>query len=294
MFEGLRFKHWKTNVGDDGIVVLTFDREGASANALSREVLDELDTIVERLAIENPRGVVIHSAKPSGFAVGADIREFVEYAHTGTVLANIENGQRIFESLARLPCPTVAAIHGACMGGGTELALACRQRIAVDDDATKIGLPEVMLGIHPGWGGTARLPRLIGAPDALQLMLTGKAVGAEQAKSLGIVDKLASPELLVETAKDVIRHPSKRPFMQGLKGWATNIWPVRQILAPIVRKQAAAKARPDQYPAPFALIEVWRRGGSSVTQRLKLEARAVAKLATTPTARNLIRVFFLQ
>ena len=294
MFEGLRFKHWKTNVGDDGIVVLTFDREGSSANALSREVLDELDTIVERLAIENPRGVVIHSAKPSGFAVGADIREFVEYAQTGTVLANIENGQRVFENLARLPCPTVAAIHGACMGGGTELALACRQRIAVDDDATKIGLPEVMLGIHPGWGGTARLPRLIGAPDALPAMLTGKPFNARRAKAVGLVDRLARADELLAEARHLIKRPHQRPFAQRAKAWATNTLPARAILAPMVRKQTAAKVRKEHYPAPFALIDTWARGGSSIQQRLKLEAKSVAKLAATPTARNLIRIFFLQ
>lgn len=294
MFEGLRFKHWKTNVGDDGIVVLTFDREGASANALSREVLDELDTIVERLAIENPRGVVIHSAKPSGFAVGADIREFVEYAQTGTVLANIENGQRVFENLARLSCPTVAAIHGACMGGGTELALACRQRIAVDDDATKIGLPEVMLGIHPGWGGTARLPRLIGAPDALPAMLTGKPFNARRAKAVGLVDRLARADELLAEARHLIKRPHQRPFAQRAKAWATNTLPARAILAPMVRKQTAAKVRKEHYPAPFALIDTWARGGSSIQQRLKLEAKSVATLATTPTARNLIRIFFLQ
>ncbi|MET0934793.1 MAG: enoyl-CoA hydratase-related protein, partial [Luteibacter sp.] len=263
MFEGLRFKHWKTTVGDDGIVVLTFDREGASANALSREVLDELDTIVERLAIENPRGVVIHSAKPSGFAVGADIREFVEYAKSGTVLENIENGQRVFENLARLPCPTVAAIHGACMGGGTELALACRQRIAVDDDATKIGLPEVMLGIHPGWGGSARLPRLIGAPDALPAMLTGKPFNARRAKAVGLVDRLARPDELLAEARALARRPSQRPFAQRAKGWATNTALARAILAPMVRKQTAAKVRREHYPAPFALIDTWARGGPS-------------------------------
>jgi 3-hydroxyacyl-CoA dehydrogenase/enoyl-CoA hydratase/3-hydroxybutyryl-CoA epimerase len=294
MFEGLRFKHWKTTVGDDGIVVLTFDREGASANALSREVLDELDTIVERLAIENPRGVVIHSAKPSGFAVGADIREFVEYAKSGTVLENIENGQRVFENLARLPCPTVAAIHGACMGGGTELALACRQRIAVDDDATKIGLPEVMLGIHPGWGGSARLPRLIGAPDALPAMLTGKPFNARRARAVGLVDRLARADELLPEARDLAKRPQQRPFAQRAKAWATNTLPARAILAPMVRKQTAAKVRKEHYPAPFALIDTWARGGPSIQQRLKLEAKSVAKLATTPTARNLIRIFFLQ
>ena len=294
MFEGLRFSHWKAESDAEGILVLTFDRAGASVNTFGRAVMDELAQIVERLSFEPPKGVVIRSGKASGFIAGADIHEFETFEEQGGVLASIENGQRVFQSLARLRCPTVAAIHGFCMGGGTEMSLACRYRVASRDPKTKIGLPEVMLGIIPGWGGTARLPRLIGATDALPLMLTGKALSAEAAKSLGLVDVLTSPELLVESAKELIRHRRTRPFVQRAKAWATNIWPVRQILAPIVRKQTAAKARPDQYPAPFALIEVWRRGGSSITQRLKLEARAVAKLAQTPTCRNLIRVYFLQ
>jgi len=294
MFEGLRFSHWQAEIDGGGIVVLTLDRAGASVNALNRAVLDELAQIVERLSFDPPRGVVIRSGKANGFIAGADIHEFELYEKQGGVLASIENGQRVFQNLARLRCATVAAIHGFCMGGGTELSLACRYRIASRDPSTKIGLPEVMLGIHPGWGGSARLPRLIGATDALPIMLTGKSLSAEAARSLGVVDALTSPELLVEGAKELIRHPRQRPFAQRAKAWATNIWPVRQILAPIVRKQTAAKVRPDQYPAPFALIEVWRRGGSSITQRLKLEARSVAKLAQTPTCRNLVRVFFLQ
>lgn len=294
MFEGLRFNHWKTSLDDSGIVTLTLDRANSSVNALSREVLDELGQMVERLSIEKPAGVLIHSAKPGGFAVGADIKEFVEYARQGTVLQNIENGQRVFEALARLPCPTVAAVHGACMGGGTELILACRQRIAADDDKTRIGLPEVMLGIHPGWGGTARLPRLIGAPDALPLMLTGKALSARRAAALGVVDRVAPPGELLAEARALLRRPHVRPVAQRLKAWATNTWPARQILAPMVVKQTAAKVRKEHYPAPFALINVWQRGGSSIQQRLKLEARSVAKLAETSTARNLIRIFLLQ
>ena len=294
MFEGLRFTHWKADTDAEGIVVLTLDRADASVNALNRVVLDELAQIVERLSFEPPKGVVIRSGKPAGFVAGADIKEFETYEKQGGVLASIENGQRVFQNLARLRCPTVAAIHGYCMGGGTELALACRYRVATRDPSTKIGLPEVNLGIHPGWGGTARLPRLIGALEALPIMLTGRAVGAEPAKALGLVDALSSPELLLDSAKELIRHPHARPLTQRATAWATNLWPVRQILAPIMRKQTAAKARPDQYPAPFALIEVWRRGGSSITQRLKLEARSVAKLAQTSTCRNLVRVYFLQ
>ena len=294
MFEGLRFNHWKTDLGADGIVVLTFDRAEASVNSFNRDVLEELEQIAERLAIEPPKGVVIRSGKPDGFVAGADIHEFEQFEKQGRVLTSIENGQRIFQHIARLKCPTVAAIHGFCMGGGTELSLACRYRIASRDPKTKIGLPEVMLGIIPGWGGTARLPRLIGATDALPLMLTGRALSADSAKALGVVDQLTSPELLVAAAKEIIAHPRARPFAQRPKAWATNLWPVRQVLAPIMMKQTAAKVRKEHYPAPFALIEVWRRGGSSITQRLKLEARAVAKLATTPTCHNLVRVFFLQ
>lgn len=294
MFEGLRFNHWKTSEDDKGVVTLTLDRADSSVNAISGAVLDELEKIVERLAIDKPSGVIIHSAKASGFAVGADIKEFVDYAKHNTVLENIEHGQRVYESLARLPCPTVAAVHGACMGGGTELILACRHRIAADDDKTRIALPEVMLGIHPGWGGTARLPRLIGATEALPLMLTGKSLSARRALGLGVVDRLASPEELMAEAKLLLRHAPARPLSRRAKAWASNTWLARQIVAPMVVKQTAAKVRKQHYPAPFAMIDVWKRGGSDIRQRLKLEARSVAKLANTATAQNLIRIFFLQ
>ncbi len=294
MFEGLRFKHWTTRVEEDSVVVLTLDRAQSSVNAISRAVLDELEQILERLAIEKPAGVIVHSGKASGFAVGADIKEFVGYAANGSVRENIEHGQRVFQTLASLPCPTVAAIHGACMGGGMELALACRQRIAADDERTRIGLPEVMLGIHPGWGGTARLPRLIGASDALPIMLTGRPLSARRALALGVIDRIAPADDLLEQARTLLKRPHARPLARRAKAWATNLWPVRQILAPIVVKQTAAKVRKEHYPAPFALINVWKQGGESIRQRLQLEAKSVEKLAATTTAQNLIRVFFLQ
>ncbi len=294
MFEGLRFNHWKTSLDDAGIATLALDRAGSSVNAISRAMLDELAQIVERLAIEQPAGVIIHSAKPAGFAVGADIKEFVSYAAHGSVRENIEHGQHVFEQFARLPCPTVAAVHGACMGGGTELILACRQRIAADEESTRIALPEVMLGIHPGWGGTARLPRLIGATDALPIMLTGRTLSARRALTLGVIDRTAPPAELLAEARALLRRPHARPLSRRAKAWATNLWPVRQVLAPMVVKQTAAKVRQEHYPAPFAMIEVWRRGGSSIHQRLALEARSVARLADTPTAHNLIRIFFLR
>jgi len=293
MFEGLRFNHWRTHE-DDGLVTLTLDRAGSSVNAINRAVLDELDQIVERLAIDMPAGVIIHSGKSAGFAVGADIREFVEYARQDTVRENIEHGQRVYEALARLACPTVAAVHGPCMGGGTELILACRLRVAADEDSTRIALPEVMLGIHPGWGGTARLPRLIGAAEAMPVMLTGKPLSARRALALGVVDHLARPQELLAEARLLLRRAPSRPFARRAKAWASNSWLGRQILAPIMVRQTAAKVRREHYPAPFALIDVWKRGGSDIGQRLKIEADSVARLAQTPTAQNLIRIFFLQ
>jgi 3-hydroxyacyl-CoA dehydrogenase/enoyl-CoA hydratase/3-hydroxybutyryl-CoA epimerase len=293
MFEGLRFNHWQTRE-DDGLVTVTLDRAGSSVNAINRAVLDELEQIVERLAIDMPAGVIIHSGKPTGFAVGADIREFVEYAQQDTVRENIEHGQRVYEALARLACPTVAAVHGACMGGGTELILACRLRVAADDETTRIGLPEVMLGIHPGWGGTARLPRLIGATEAMPVMLTGKPLSARRALALGVVDHLARPQELLAEARMLLRRAPSRPFARRARAWASNSWLGRQILAPIIVKQTAAKVRREHYPAPFALIDVWKRGGSDIGQRLKIEADSVARLAQTSTAQNLIRIFFLQ
>ncbi len=293
MFEGLRFRHWQVQPGTDDIVVLILDRADAPVNAFSREVIDELGEIVERVSFDPPKGIVLASGKKD-FGLGADLDEFAGYARTGKVLDAIENGQRVFENLARLPCPTIAAIHGQCLGGATELALACDQRIASDDPDTKIGLPEVNLGIHPGWGGTARLPRLIGAPEALKLMLTGRSLSARAARSMGLVDATCKRDELIERATSRLRGRRERPFAQRAKAWATNLWPVRQVLAPVMRKQTAAKARPEHYPAPFALIEVWRKGGDSIEERLKLEARSIARLAKTPTCANLMRVFFLQ
>ena len=295
MFEGLRFHNWRSERDADGIVVLTLDRAGSSVNALSRAVLDELQEIVERLSFEPPRG----RRDPLGQGRRLRGRRRPHGIRASTKKAAPCSTHR--ERPARFPAARAPALPDASpRSTATAWAAAPKWRSPAAIASPRAilprasALPEVKLGIHPGWGGTARLPRLIGAPAALELMLTGRAASAENAKAIGLVDALSSPELLVETAKELIRHPRARPIAQRLVAWATNIWPARQILAPILRKQTAAKARPEHYPAPFALIEVWRRGGSSISQRLKLEARSMAKLAQTPTCRNLIRVFFLQ
>lgn len=293
-FDGLRFSHWKTAQREDGVVVLSLDRAEASVNAFSQDVLIELGELIERLALDPPKGVVIASAKPSGFIAGADLKEFQEFDRRGTVNDAIRRGQATFQKLAELPCPTVAAIHGFCMGGGTEISLACRYRVASNDASTRIGLPETKLGIFPGWGGSARLPRLIGAPAAMDLMLTGRAVSASAARAMGLVDKVVDKAVLVDTAAALALRGSKRPLKQRLTGWATNTWPARKLLAPQMAKQVARKARTDQYPAPYALINTWERsGGKGIKGRLDAERRGVVKLAGTSTARNLIRIFFL-
>ncbi|HEX5665182.1 MAG TPA: enoyl-CoA hydratase-related protein, partial [Xanthomonadaceae bacterium] len=291
---GLRFAHWQAQERPDGVIVLSFDRADASVNTFAQDVLIELDGIVERLAVDPPKGLVIRSAKASGFVAGADIREFQAFDAKGTVNDAIFRGQQVFQKIAELPCPTVTAIHGFCMGGGTEIALACRYRVASSDPSTRIGLPEVKLGIYPGWGGSVRLPRLVGAPAAMDVMLTGRTLSASGAKAIGLVDKVVAPAVLVDAAVELALKGTARPFRQRFLGWITNTWPARQLLAPMLVKQVARKARKDHYPAPYALIETWRRSGGGIQSRLAAERKAVVKLAGTPTARNLIRVFFLQ
>ena len=294
MFEGLRPRHCRAELREDGIVVITLDRADRPVNALARAVIDELDQLTERLAIEPPAGVVFISAKPGGFSPGADIGEFRDFFRLGTTADAIDRGHRVFSRIAALRCPTVAAIHGHCFGGGMELALACRYRVAVDAPETRLGLPEVKLGIHPGWGGLARLPHLIGAPEAMKLMLAGSSVSAGRARALGLVDALAGDGDLLERALGVLRSRPTRPLQQRAVAWATNFWPVRQLLAPTIAKTVQRKAKRRHYPAPYAMLDVWRRHGGSVASALRPEARSVVKLAGTPTAHNLVRVYFLQ
>jgi 3-hydroxyacyl-CoA dehydrogenase/enoyl-CoA hydratase/3-hydroxybutyryl-CoA epimerase len=294
MFEGLRFAHWRHERDADGVLTLTLDRAGTSANSLGREVLEELGRALERIAIEPPRGVLIRSGKPAGFVVGADLNEFEAYAARDQVLDAIERGHRVFNALAALRCPTVALIHGHCQGGGVELALACRYRVASNAASTRLGVPEVKLGIQPGWGGTSRLPHLVGAPAAFDLMLTGRSINAEFARKIGLVDRVGDEAQLADLGRQLIARRPTRPLAQRALAWVTNTWIARQILALTMRKQVAAKADPKHYPAPFAMIELWRRLGGSVGAMLRSEPRATAKLAATSTAKNLVRVYFLQ
>ena len=291
-FDGLRFRHWRLESRDDGVLVVAFDRADTSVNTFSQEVLLELGALLERVSIDPPKGLVLRSAK-SAFAAGADLKALQVLDQRGQVGDFIQLGQQVFQRLAELPCPSVAAIHGFCMGGGTEVSLACRYRVAATD--ARIGLPEIKLGIFPGWGGSARLPRLVGAPAAFDMMLTGRTLSASAARGIGLVDQVVDPTQLVEAAVALVKRGVQRPFKQRAMGWVTNTWLARMLMAPMLLKQVARKAPKAHYPAPYALIDAWKRsGGGSVQERIAAEKKAVVKLAGTPTARNLIRVFFLQ
>nr|MBL8456599.1 enoyl-CoA hydratase/isomerase family protein [Zoogloeaceae bacterium] len=176
------YKHLILVRRPDGVVWLQLDKAGATTNTLSREVLGELAAALAALEQAPPRGLVIASAKPAGFIAGADIDEFTRIRSAAEARDLVERGWSLFNWLARLPFPTLALIRGHCMGGGLELALACRYRIVVDEPATRLALPEVMLGIMPAWGGMQRLPALIGPGAALDLMLSGRGVDARRAK----------------------------------------------------------------------------------------------------------------
>ncbi|MES2858492.1 MAG: 3-hydroxyacyl-CoA dehydrogenase NAD-binding domain-containing protein [Pseudomonadota bacterium] len=291
-FDGLRFQHWQLEQRDDGVLVVSFDRADTAVNTFSQDVLLELQSLLERVAMDPPKGLVLRSAK-AAFAAGADLKALQALDARGQVGDFIQLGQQVFQRLAELPCPTVAAIHGFCMGGGTEISLACRYRVAATD--ARIGLPEIKLGIFPGWGGSARLPRLVGAPAAFDMMLTGRTLSAKAARGIGLVDRVVAPASLVDAAVEMLQRPAQRPFKQRALGWASNTWPARQVLAPMLAKQVARKAPKAHYPAPYALIDAWQRsGGGAVQGRIAAEKKAVVRLAATPTARNLMRVFFLQ
>jgi 3-hydroxyacyl-CoA dehydrogenase/enoyl-CoA hydratase/3-hydroxybutyryl-CoA epimerase len=284
---------WRLERDGDDIVWLIADKPGTSTNVLSSAVLRELDALLDRIASTPPRGVVVISAKKSGFVAGADIKEFTGITSPESGYRLIHAGQRVFDRLEALACPTVAAIQGFALGGGLELALACRYRVAVGDERLALGFPEVQLGIHPGFGGTVRSVRLIGVRAAMDMMLTGKAVRGEKILRLGLVDRLVPESELRAAARQMILAPPP-PHRPRFAERALS-WP---LLRPIVQRsliaRVAQKARRDHYPAPYAVIDLWSRYGGRGAVAFEAEARSIAQLFTTETARNLIRVFLLQ
>ena len=289
----LSLRNWDLHTDAHQLAWLVLDQAESSTNVLSSEVLDELDQALDHLEQLRPKGLIIKSAKSNGFCAGADVEEFRLVRDRDQALQHIKKTQRIFDRLEQLRFPSLCLIHGFCLGGGLELALACHHRIAEDSSTTRIGLPEVKLGIHPAYAGSVRLTRLIGAPAAMKLILSGRALSANQAMKTGIVAYSLPLRLIESAAVKLILNPPRRPRARGWKAW-TNSWLIRPYLARIFRYKLNKDIRPDHYPAPFAQINVWARyAGSSKKMKWK-EAESVADLIVSPSAQNLIRLFFLQ
>src|ERR1700722_410429 len=252
---------WKIDRDADGIVWLVLDKPGTSANVLSSEVLIELGAMLAELSANPPRALIVRSAKANGFIAGADIREFTAFKGPEDAFALIRGGQGVLDRLEALPCPSVAAIHGFALGGGLELALACHYRVAVNDESLALGLPEVQLGIHPGFGGTVRAVRTVGVRPAMELMLTGKPVRAEKALRIGLVDRLVSAEGLQSAARALALNPPGRrraPLLERLLSTPA----LRPFVKSALLRQLAARVLREQYPAPYAVVDLWAAYGA--------------------------------
>ena len=292
-----QLKDWKFSIDGEGIAWAIFDREGESANSLGKRPLEELAAIVGKVEADaragTVKGLVLLSGKEKTFIVGADIREFESFTSEASVIENLRPVNAMLDRIERMPVPVVAAIHGVCVGGGLELILACHYRIATRDDTTRVGFPEVKLGIFPGFNGTARSIRQVGPVAAMQNMLTGGMIRANAAKGLGFIDQLVnSPgELRWAARKAVLQNRKSVPA--GVSKALLTKWPVRGLLAKKMREEAGKKARPDHYPAPFRLIDLFEEHGGNLDAMKAAETKAFAPLMVSSTSRNLRRVFRL-
>jgi 3-hydroxyacyl-CoA dehydrogenase/enoyl-CoA hydratase/3-hydroxybutyryl-CoA epimerase len=283
-------RHWRWTTDRDGLAWLTFDKAGESTNTFSREAMEELGRVLAAIRLENPKGLVIRSAKDN-FIAGADVEEFTRFRSPAEALAFTRLGWDVLQALHDLPFPTTAMIHGFCMGGGLELALACRYRVALEDPKTRLAFPEVMLGIMPVWHGAQWLPRLVGPGPALDMMLTGRAIDARRAKRMGLVDEAVPLRILENTARMVTLEARPRkalPLSQRVLFYA------RGFVAAQARKQVRKRARREHYPAPYAIIDLWRKYDGNPFLAANDPLCSIEALFDHPTTKNLIRIFFLQ
>ena len=283
-------KHWRWEKDREGLVWLTFDKQGESANTFSRQALEELRSSLRAVAAANPRGMIICSAK-DGFIAGADVEEFTRFKSPQEAMAFVKLGWDVFQELSELPFPTTAMVNGFCMGGGVELALACRYRVALDDKA-RFALPEVMLGIMPAWHGVQWLPKLVGPAAAFDMLLTGKTVDAKRAKRMGLVDQAVPARILENTARMVTLEAKPRPQLSFLNRMMAG--PLKGFVVSQARKQVAKKARREHYPSPYAILELWRKYDGNPFLASGDPSASVESLFAHPTTANLIRIFFLQ
>ena len=287
------FKHWRLSTDLDGIAWLVLDHADEAVNTLGSPVLAELDGIIEALEADHPTGLVLMSGKPKTFIVGADVREFDATDKVSELEDNVRRVHGLFQRIESLPFPTVVAFEGYCLGGGLELALCFDWRIALNADHTRIGFPEVNLGIYPGFGGSGRSVAAIGALNAMPIMLTGRMLRAGAARGLGLVDQLVSPHGSLKWAARAAVLKKKRHRQPNWIQRLAVLGPVRRFMAGQMRKQTAAKARRDHYPAPFELIDAFESQGHHPQQMIALEAEKVPRLLAGETSTNLRRVFRL-
>jgi 3-hydroxyacyl-CoA dehydrogenase/enoyl-CoA hydratase/3-hydroxybutyryl-CoA epimerase len=282
----------RLHIDAHGIAWITFDDTDSKVNVISSTSMGELDRIADTLWNRHPKGVVLISAKPNIFIAGANIQELAGIRDARHAEELSRAGHHVFNKIEELGVPTVAAIDGACLGGGLELALACRYRVATDNPKTIVGLPETQLGIIPGWGGTQRLPRLVGLKTALDLILPGKTLDAVRANRIGLVDDVVPPVLLRDRAAAVALGritPRRRAF------FISNKWPARNIVAGLARRAVMARTR-GLYAAPLKALDAAVTGLDLNLHHgaLELEARLFSEVAATSQSRNLVRVFFLR
>lgn len=294
---GMTFEVDRSHVG-----WLTLDQDG-SVNILSGEVLRALDGLLAQLESRIANGQIhalgIRSAKAGSFIAGADVREFVRLESASEARTASAAGQRIFRRLQRLRVPTIAVIDGTCLGGGTELVLHCDYRIATDRPATKIGLPEVRLGIIPGFGGTVRLPVVVGLQEALSMILAGQPVSARKARRIGLIDRIVAPARLDRELDEFMTLVLSRRVPEQTRGgsWTTRLLEGtgigRRILFAMARKRIRGETG-DHYPAPLRAIDVIERSyGKNLDEAYANEAEAIGALLTSPGSQNLVRVFLL-
>lgn len=284
--------NWRLARDDDDLAWLCIDCPDASTNTLSAQVITELGTAVDVITQERPSGLVIYSAKANGFVAGADIREFDQLTDADQTTKRITQVHQLLERIENLPFSSVARVHGFCLGGGLELALACRHIIAAED-STRLGFPEVLLGLHPGFGGTVRSIRDCGVLAAMDLMLTGRSLNARRARKAGLIDRAVPVRHLDAAVRKFAlkKQPRRKP---GIAARATNIALARPLIAKILRREVAKRALEQHYPAPYALVNLWREHGGDKAAMYRNEARSIAQLFTTSTSRNLVRIFKLQ
>jgi len=286
------YNHWTIEQDENNIAWLLFDYKDGTTNVLSSPVLHELENILDNIDTSSTKAIVFKSLKKSGFIAGADINEFVGKDYEGA-LKLITLGHTVMNKIASMKCNTISLIHGFSMGGGTELSLACNYIICSDDISTKLALPEVKLGIHPGFGGSYRCIKRVGPLAAFDMMLTGRNINAKRAKRMKLVDEVVAHRQLDRAAKS-FAEKKYRPQKQSIKNTILNNTFVRGLLAQKIAAKVSAKAPKEHYPAPYKLIALWRKYYDNPRKMLEKEAISVAELVSDSTAQNLVRVYFLQ